>query len=222
MNEKLALPAHARGLMAGEPDGDRAIASYRGLATSYESTTRRILAIRKAAIEALALRGGETVLDIGCGAGATLPMLAAACGRAGRVVGIEQSPDMARIASARVCGAANIEVVNTPVEQLPDGLAADAMLLCYTHDILQSRRAIERLRASAKPGCRVAVAGILFLPWTWGFAANLFTAFRARRYLTTYRGLREPWTTIAAACREFEVVRRFHLGTSYLGVGRFR
>ncbi len=207
--------------MTGEPDRDRAIENYRRLARSYESTAHRIVAIREAAIAALAVRAGETVLDVGCGAGATLPTLAAACGSEGRVVGVEQSPDMAALAAARVRAQPNIAVLNAPVEQLPDGLEADAMLFCYTHDILQSRRAIQRLRASAKPGCRVAIVGLRFLPWPWGFAVNLFTAFRTRRYLTTYRGLHAPWAQIADACSEFSIVRHFHLGTSYLAVGRF-
>jgi SAM-dependent methyltransferase len=214
------LRSRARDFLAGHPDPDRAITNYRRLAASYEDTTRRIVAVREAAVAALALRPGDVVLDIGCGAGATLPMLANACGSGGRVVGIEQSPEMARMAVARVRDFPNIEVVISSVERMPEGFAADAMLLCYTHDIVQSPRAIQRLRESAKPGCRVAMAGLRFLPWSWGFAVNLFCGFRARRYLTTYRGLRQPWAQVEATCTEFRIVRHFHLGTSYLAAGR--
>ena len=64
------------------------------------------------------------------------------------------------------------------------------------------------------------MAGLRFLPWSWGFAVNLFCGFRARRYLTTYRGLRQPWAQVEATCTEFRIVRHFHLGTSYLAAGR--
>jgi len=209
------------GVFTREPDRARSIASYRTLAADYETTTRRIATVRQAAIAALAVRPGETVFDIGCGAGATLPLLAAACGVGGRVLGVEQSPEMARAAAERIAGCTGIEVLNSPVEALETSLRADAMLFCYTHDILQSPLAVERLASYAKPGCRIAIAGMRFLPWRYGFAANAFCAFRARRYLTTYRGMQRPWARIAAACSRLEVVNQFHWGTSYLAVGCF-
>lgn len=208
-------------LFAG-PDGNRSLAAYAALAEGYEASSRRILGIREAAVRALALRPGETVFDVACGTGAVLPLLCDALGPEGRVLAIEQSPEMAALARSRVpvldCEA---QVELASVQAFSTAMRADAMLLTYTHDVLQSPEAVANLARHAKPGCRVAVTGIRFLPWSWGFAVNAVTAWRARRYITTYRGLREPWRELASRCAEFRIVRSFHLGSSYLGVGRF-
>ncbi|MGD9953968.1 MAG: methyltransferase domain-containing protein [Burkholderiales bacterium] len=204
-----------------EPDGSRSLAAYAALAAGYEDSCRRILAIRESAVRALALGPGETVFDVACGTGAALPLLCRALGPEGRVLAIEQSPAMAALARSRIPGlGCEVKVELASVQAFSTALRADAMLFTYTHDVLQSPEAVANLVRHAKPGCRVAVTGIRFLPWSWGFAVNAVTAWRARRYITTYRGLREPWRELASHCAEFRVVRSFHLGSSYLGVGR--
>jgi len=204
------------------PDREQALARYRALAAGYDATCKRIVEIRAAAIDALLLRGGETVFDVACGTGATLLPLARAVGTSGRVVGIEQSAEMADIARTRVHDAQHHDVVSlavTAVEEARLAHPADALLFCYTHDVLQNPQAVRHLMRRAKRGARVAVAGMKFLPWWWGAPLNLFTGFRARHYLTTYRGLLSPWSPLLPYCRDLRVVRSFHLGTSYLAVG---
>ncbi|HEX4944043.1 MAG TPA: methyltransferase domain-containing protein [Usitatibacteraceae bacterium] len=206
-----------------DPDRSRALAAYGALADGYEASSRRILGVREAAVAALDLKPGETVFDVACGTGATIPLLCRALGPEGRVLGIEQSPPMAAIARKRLpgCGCRGT-LLEASVQDFATDLRADAMLFCYTHDVLQSPEALENLVRHAKPGCRVAVAGVRFLPWSWGFAVNAFTAWRTRHYLTTYRGLRAPWEGLAGRCATFRVVRSFHWGSSYLGVGRLK
>lgn len=206
----------------GAPDRRKAIANYERLAARYDASCRRISSLREIAIAALELRPGETVFDVACGTGAALPLLGSAVGPDGLVVGIEQSRAMAEIARGRLAGTpSRCRIVEASVEELALDERAHAMLLTYTHDLLQSPRAIALLAAHARPGCRVAVLGVRALPWSWGFAVNAFTLIRGRRYLTTLRGIREPWRRLETACTELRPVRHFHLGTSYLAVGRF-
>lgn len=208
--------------MADGPDRIRSLARYARLADGYDASSRHVLGIREAALAALAPAPGETVFDVACGTGPVLARLAQAVGPAGRVLGIEHSPEMAAIARARIAGGhPGASVLVTSIEELDTELRADAMLFCYTHDVLQSPRALERLARHAKPGCRVVVTGIRFLPWWWGFGVNLFTAIRTRPYLTTYRGLGRPWAGLESLCPGFRVLRTFHAGSSYLGAGRF-
>ncbi len=63
---------------------------------------RQLSVVGAAALKALNAQPGESVLDIGCGCGATTIDLAAAVGPAGRVVGLDISAPMAALASRRL------------------------------------------------------------------------------------------------------------------------
>lgn len=68
---------------------------YARLAPIYDSVCRPLYAgPRGAGIHALGLEGGETVLDLCTGTGLNLPALSRAVGTAGRVVGLDASPEM--------------------------------------------------------------------------------------------------------------------------------
>ena len=207
------------------PDRGAALENYQWLADRYDAACRPIERLRLAAIDTLALQPGDTVYDVACGTGAVLPELARRVGAGGRVIGIEQSPDMARAATARFPAAAlpaNVELLVCPVEQARPSLPADALLFCFTHDVLQSPQALDNLLAHARPGARIAVLGLQLLPWWWGWAINLWKLWSGRRYLTTYRGLKAPTARLAERVAAPRVLRRFHLGTSYLATARTR
>lgn len=206
----------------GAPDRQTALRSYRHLAAGYDASCTRIEEARRLAIALLDVRPGDIVYDVACGTGATLPFLAKAAGDTGHVIGIEQSPEMAAVARQRAQNIdSRVRVMNCSVEELSGVPPADRMLFSFTHDVLQSPEAIKTLVSNARPGCRFAVLGARFLPWSWGFPINLFVAVRARHYLSTFRGFRHPYKKLRHYAEEFEVVRTFHLGTSYLAVGVF-
>ncbi len=195
---------------------------YSAMAAGYDTTCGRIISIRARATNALALRAGETVADVACGTGATLTAVAATVGGTGRALGIELCPAMAAQAAFRVehAGVGGwTEVLVSPVETFATDCRFDALLFCYTHDVFQSEEALTNLFRHAKPGARVSVAGMRFLPWWWGFGHNLFTGYRARNYLSTFHGLREPWHLLKRWCPDFRVIHTEHAGTSYHGVG---
>jgi ubiquinone/menaquinone biosynthesis C-methylase UbiE len=208
--------------LRSRPDAARALDNYRRLAPAYDSTCTRIESLRQRAVRELKLRGGETVFDIGCGTGATLPMLALAVGPTGKVVGIEPSPEMAALARRRVDAAGrrgSVEVIESALETLWVDRRADALLLCYTHDVLQSPPALDRLIECAKPGARIVVLGMRTLPWLWGWPANLFNLYRARRYLTTFRHLRRPWQLLEERGVPLRLAHSALWGSGYIAVG---
>ncbi len=211
--------------LKARPDAARALVNYRRLAPAYDSTCTRIESLRRRAVRELDLRGGETVFDIACGTGATLPLLASAVGPTGSVVGVELSPEMAALARRRIDDSGlrtSVEVVESAVEKLQFGRQADALLLCYTHDVLQSPPALARLIESAKPGARVVVLGMRTLPWLWGWPVNAFNMYRARYYLTTLRGLRRPWHLLEDRGAALQVVHTALWGSAYIAVGKLR
>ena len=79
---------------------------------------------------ALHLREGSRVLDIGCGTGLNFPLLLAAVGRSGQVVGVDRSREMLEVARRKTIHAppGNVALVEADAEQLdrgavgPDGL----------------------------------------------------------------------------------------------------
>ncbi|MCU0813399.1 MAG: methyltransferase domain-containing protein [Burkholderiaceae bacterium] len=83
------------------PDRDAALAQYRRRARVYDLELAAFEAIRRDALRRLAPRRGETVIDVGCGTGLSLPLLREAVGARGRVVGVEQSPEMLALARRR-------------------------------------------------------------------------------------------------------------------------
>lgn len=205
----------------GEPDRAAALERYARLAPHYEATTTRIREVRSRALDLLALQPGETVFDVACGAGAILRELSWRVGPRGRVVGVEQSPAMAAIAAQASEGCENVRILCEPVESFRSPARADAVIFCYTHDVLQSPRALENLFAQIRPGARVSVAGLCLLP-LWGAPVNAWVLWGARHYLTTWRGLRAPWMPLLDWCPDLRIVQRYHLGTGYLAVGTVR
>lgn len=63
---------------------------------------RQLALVGAAALSALRVQPGESVLDIGCGCGATTLDLAAAVGTTGRVVGVDISVPMTELAAQRL------------------------------------------------------------------------------------------------------------------------
>lgn len=208
--------------LSPQPDAVRALDSYNRLAPTYDATCQRIEGLRLRAVQELTLRPGETVFDVACGTGPTLLALAFEVAPGGKVVGIELSPDMAFQARQRVTAAGlgeTVQVIESAIEALPPVKPADALLLCYTHDVLQSPLALERLIDSAKPGARIVVLGMKTLPWLWGWPVNAFNLYRARRYLTTYRNMDRPWRLLAERGATLRVVHSALWGSAYIAVG---
>jgi SAM-dependent methyltransferase len=211
-----------RGLPMAAPDPERSLANYRQLASTYDASCHRIEGIRHRAVESLSIQPGETVFDVACGTGTTLCKMAALVGASGHAVGIEMSSEMAACAQRKVEVAglhANTCVSISSAESFRTVRLADAMLFCYTHDVLQSPAAIANLLAHARPGCRVAIVGIRFQPWQWGWPVNLVTAFRTRRFLRTYAHLEDPWHLLAPYLHPFQIKEHIHWGSSYRAWG---
>ena len=206
--------------MMREPDPGRAINQYRHRAADYDASARRTMGLRCRVVAMLGLTAGETVLDVACGTGLSIPLLADAVGPAGRVIGVEVSPDMIEHARARAArsGLANVALIEAAMEDAAIDGPVDAILFNYTHDVLQSPRALRNIFSAARPGARVALAGIKHPP-AWLFPLRLYRLIKARPYVTTFRGLDEPWRMLREYVPDL-AVRPVMLGTNYFACGR--
>lgn len=180
------------------------------------------MALRRRTVDLLQLRPGETVLDVACGTGLSFELLREAVGERGRVIGVEVSPEMMAHARRRVAQAAwaNVRLVEAPMEVADPGGVLDAILFNYTHDVLQSPRALRNIFSFARQGARVAIAGIKHPP-AWLFPLRLYRLVKAQPYVTTLRGLDHPWRMLLDYVPDLEI-HSVMLGTNYLAHGSAR
>ena len=204
------------------PDPQLAIARYRAHAPGYDASAVRTMALRRRTVAKLELRPGEAVLDVACGTGLSFPLLREGVGETGRIVGVELSPDMLALARERCVreGWRNVTLIESAMETADLQGPVDAILFNFTHDVLRSPAALERIFAAARPGTRVAVAGMKLAPW-WLAPLNAVVRAQARPYMTTFEGLARPWDLLEAYLEGFER-ESVLFGTGYIGWGEAR
>jgi demethylmenaquinone methyltransferase/2-methoxy-6-polyprenyl-1,4-benzoquinol methylase len=194
--------------------------AYSERARSYERDTAAFQPYRRAVVEALPLRSGHVVLDVGCGTGLCCGLLRDKVGPAGEVVGIEESPEMAAVAREHIAceGWDNVAVVQAPAEEADIGLTADAALFCAVHDILQSPDALRNIVTRLRPGAWVAAGG-----GKWAapmmVALNSMTSMLHAPYVRDFSGFDRPWRHLERLVEDVQV-QEMAFGSGYVMTGR--
>src|SRR6266704_4337706 len=207
-NPELAAPAPGRQ------------SAYGAHARSYEGDTAAFQPYRRAVVEALPLRRGQVVLDVGCGTGLCSGLLRDMVGPQGGIVGIEESPEMAAVAREHIAcqGWDNVTVVQAPAEDAEIGLTADAALFCAVHDILQSPDALRNVVTRLRPGAWVAAGG-----GKWAapmmVALNSMVSLLHAPYVRDFSGFDRPWRHLEQLVEDVQV-RELAFGSGYVMTGR--
>jgi arsenite methyltransferase len=191
--------------MSLTPDNEKSIRKYRDKAAQYDASAEFTMPLRKRTIALLGLKPGDVVLDVGSGTGLSYALLLQAVGPTGRVLAFEQSPEMFVQAQARVARAGWTQLWHTCARAedvvLPEKV--DAILFNYVHDISRTPEAITHIVQQAKPGARVAMAGMKFFPW-WTGPLNLLAWSKNRPYNAKASDLWAPWDIVQSHCAKFE------------------
>jgi ubiquinone/menaquinone biosynthesis C-methylase UbiE len=212
------IPAGSR----RQADRAASVAQYRRRAGIYDTELAAFEPIRADAIEKLDLKPGDAVLDVGCGTGLSLAALQGRVGDRGRIVGIEQCPEMLQRARERVREHRwrNVELVEEGAASAPIEGRADAALFHFTHDILRDPQALANVFAHLKPSARVVATGLQWAPpWMW--PTNGFVFLAALHSVTSFEGLGRPWDKLASHLQQVQVETAL-LGGIFIASGRVK
>lgn len=187
---------------------------------SFEKPVYRVGRVR--AIDQLALREGDRVLDIGCGTGLNFPYLWQRIGQSGHIVGVDASDSMLAQARRKVQSGHHVTLLNGDAGRLDDLVSPwtfDAVIVTYALSIIPDwRSAWAGARRHTRSGGRIAVVD-LALPTGRGRLLE-----PVARLACTAGGVdldRKPWTLVEDELTDV-TVERHRWGHVVVAVGSNR
>ena len=200
---------------------EEAVLKYRNLAVRYDISMARTQRWRERAVAALGLEAGQTVVEVGCGTGGNFELILEGIGPEGRLIGVDVSREMLSVAQARLSstGAENVELLEEGAETVRLPHAPERALCSFTHDVLQSPRAVDNVCGQLRPTALVSAVGSK-RPSYWNLPLNGLVRLIASRYVTSFRNFARPWHELERHA-DLEI-EEFALGAIYVAHGPLR
>jgi ubiquinone/menaquinone biosynthesis C-methylase UbiE len=209
-------------------DKNALIDLYRRRARRYDVTANlyhliefRESAYRRAAVRALSLRAGDSVIEIGCGTGLNFPLLERPIGASGRLVGVDLTDAMLYGARDRVKreGWTNVDLVPEDAARFRFPANVGGVISTFALTLVpEYDRVIAAAAAALAPGRRFVLLD-LKRPSRAPEALVRLMVWLTRPFgVTLDIGDRHPWESLARHLRlcSFE---EFYFGFAYLAVG---
>jgi ubiquinone/menaquinone biosynthesis C-methylase UbiE len=195
-----------------DPTREHLIETYRKKAKHYDITSRFYpapgypqRAQRVRAVQALALRRGDSVIDIACGTGLNFPVIEQVIGPDGRIVGVDLTDAMLAHAQDRLetNGWSNISLVQADAADFHFPAEVDAILCTYAlTQVPECAEVIAHGAAALSAGGRWVVLDLKVPDNTPGWLAQLGTTI-VRPFASIDEWItRRPWEVIRAAMEE--------------------
>jgi ubiquinone/menaquinone biosynthesis C-methylase UbiE len=206
-------------------ENQQLVNTYRKRAKHYDWLSRlyyligfRYTGYRKNAVKALGLNQGDTVVEIGCGTGANLPLLQEAVGPTGKIIGVDLTDAMLEQARQRVAQAGwkNAQLIQSDAENyaFPEGI--DGIISTYA---LTLSNDFEKVFASGAQALKTGKRWILLdfrAPTAWPrwlvrLGLLLMRPFGSRMHMVD----RHPWEVFPKYLEKV-TMRNFYLGIVYI------
>ncbi len=172
--------------------------------------------MRRRAVKRLSLKAGDTVVEVGCGTGRNLALLAEAVGAAGHVIGVDATPGMLaraqRLVARRRWRNVRLELVDA--SKLTLDRPADAVFFSYSYSVLPEREPVlDRAWDVLRPGGRLVVVDAGLTPNLIGRLLTPIGEWLARVFPGDPYS--RPWDDLARLARPVET-ERFALGLHFI------
>lgn len=201
---------------------------YRKRAKRYDVTSNRLyligqrtMAYKHLALEQLALRPGDTVVDAGCGTGHNLPLLAEAVGPTGRVVGVDLTDAMLERAQERVdkLRLSNVSLVQGDLTtyQYPENVCG--IIACFSLTLIgEYAKVVERGYEALAPGGRWVVLDYKLPRWWPDRLVSALGPMTAPFGGDVSMVQRHPWEPVHEGAQRHRLLTRYG-GWVYVAVG---
>ncbi|MDQ1482072.1 MAG: arsenite methyltransferase [Actinomycetota bacterium] len=194
--------------------------AYAAGAAKYDERTDQFTGFRRRVVDALDLRRGDVVADVGCGTGLCMPALQERIGPQGRIIAVDESAAMLDIARARAeqFDWSNVTFILAPAAAVDLPVDTDAALFCAVHDILRSADAVRNILSQLPPGARVASGGGKWAA-RWLLMLNTYVAALHRPCVRSFKGFDRPWSLLTPYLSDLRITE-MAFGTGYIAAGR--
>jgi len=176
---------------------------------------------RRCAVDALGLKPGDTVVELGCGTGLNFPLLQAIVGPQGRVVGVDLTDAMLDVARRRAWAEHwdNVQLVQADLVDYPVPPGTAGILSTFAITLAEDYdRAIRRAARALEPGGRLGILDFR-RPGRWPEPLVRLAAWMNRPFgVSLDLASRHPWESVRRYLQEVHY-EEFYGGSVYLSVG---
>ncbi len=177
--------------------------------------------IRKEAIGYLQLSSGSSVIDVGCGTGASFLFLEDVVGEKGKIVGIEPSTSMIAVARDRVrnAGWKNIFLYENTIEEMVESTQFDGALLFAMHDVFNSPEGLKKIHLLLKDGAHLVCVGPKLQDHGFIKILNPMLKLLFKRMALSQENRDKPWRLVEGVFTTEKIIEEKH-GMIFIYIGR--
>jgi ubiquinone/menaquinone biosynthesis C-methylase UbiE len=167
-------------------------------ANAYYLIGLREAVYRRKAVDALRLRPGDTVVEIGCGTGLNFDLLQQRIGPRGQIVGVDLTPEMLSKARERVMrrGWSNVRLIQSDASEFEFPRPVEGVISTLALTLVpEYDRVIENAARALVKGRRLVILDFKLPNWpTW--LIDLFVVIARPFGVTQDLGVRHPWESV--------------------------